>query len=168
MSKTATYSLIASYTVPSSTANYTFSSIPGTFTDLRLVINGVQTGTSANPYIVLNSDTGTNYSITVLSGNGTTATSTRSANASFIYCGIIAEVRNTLIYMSTVDLMDYANTTTNKTVLTRAGNASFGTDAIVGLWRNTAAITSITVDLDAGNWNTGTTFKLYGIQAGNA
>lgn len=160
-----TYEPIATTTLGSSAASYTFSSIPSTFTDLRLVVNGVQTGTSGNPYITLNSDTGTNYSITVLSGNGSSATSSRSSNAAFIYFGITAEVRNTMIFMGTVDLMNYKNTTTNKTVLARAGNASFGTDAIVGLWRNTAAITSITVDLDAGNWNTGTTFTLYGIKA---
>ena len=161
----ATYEPIATTTLGSSAASYTFSSIPSTYTDLRLVINGLQTGTSGNPYITLNSDTGTNYSITVLSGNGTNATSARSSSAAFIYCGIKAEVRNTMIFMSTTDLMNYSNTTTNKTVITRAANASFGTDAIVGLWRNTAAITSITVDLDAGNWNTGSTFTLYGIKA---
>jgi hypothetical protein len=160
-----TYEPIATTTLGSAAASYTFSSIPSTYTDLRLVINGLQTGTSGNPYITLNSDTGTNYSITVLSGNGTTATSSRSTSAAFIYCGITAEVRNTMIFMSTTDLMNYSNTTTNKTVITRAANASFGTDAIVGLWRNTAAITSITVDLDAGNWNTGSTFTLYGIKA---
>lgn len=160
-----TYEPIATTTLGSSAASYTFTSIPSTYTDLRLVINGLQTGTSGNPYITLNSDTGTNYSITVLSGNGTSATSARSSNAAFIYCGITAEVRNTMIFMSTTDLMNYSNTTTYKTVLTRAANASFGTDAIVGLWRNTAAITSITVDLDAGNWNTGSTFTLYGIKA---
>ena len=160
-----TYEPIATTTLGSAAASYTFSSIPSTYTDLRLVINGLQTGTSANPYITLNSDTGTNYSITVLSGNGTTATSSRGTSAAFIYCGITAEVRNTMIFMSTTDLMNYSNTTTYKTVLTRAANASYGTDAIVGLWRNTAAITSITVDLDAGNWNTGSTFTLYGIKA---
>jgi len=113
-----TYEPIATTTLGSSAASYTFSSIPATYTDLRLIINGLQTGTSGNPYIPLNSDTGTNYSITVLSGNGTSATSARSTNASFIYCGITAEVRNTMIFMSTTDLMNYSNTTTYKTVLT--------------------------------------------------
>jgi hypothetical protein len=160
-----TYTPIATTTLGSSAASYTFSSIPSTYTDLRLIVNGVQTGTSGNPYITINSDTGTNYSITVLSGNGSTATSARSTNASFMYFGITAEVRNTLIFTATLDLMNYSNTSTFKTVLSRGNNASFGADAIVGLWRNTAAISSITVDLDAGNWNTGTTFTLYGIAA---
>ena len=33
----------------------------------------------------------------------------------------------------------------------------------VGLWRNTAAITSITILLDSGNYAAGTTATLYGI-----
>ena len=165
MAAGSTYTPIATTTLASAAASYTFSSIPGTYTDLRLVVNGLQTGTSGNPYITVNSDTGTNYSITSLSGNGTSATSSRSSSASFIYFGITAEVRNTMIFMGTVDLMNYSNSTTYKTTLNRGNNASFGTDAIVGLWRNTAAITSITVDLDSGNWNTGSTFTLYGIAA---
>ena len=61
--------------------------------------------------------------------------------------------------------MNYSNATTYKTVITRASNANNGVDAVVGLWRNTAAITSINVFLGTGNLDTGSTFTLYGIKA---
>ena len=64
-----------------------------------------------------------------------------------------------------VQFMNYSNTTTNKTVLSRANNAATGTDAIVNLWRSTAAITSIYVYVPSGNFATGSTFTLYGILA---
>jgi len=49
-------------------------------------------------------------------------------------------------------------------VLSRTNNAATETKAVVGLWRNTAAITSM--DCGTGGANTfqvGTTFTLYGI-----
>jgi hypothetical protein len=61
--------------------------------------------------------------------------------------------------------MNYANTTTYKTVLSRANNSAAGTEAIVGLWRSSAAITSMTVLSETGNIAIGSTFSLYGILA---
>jgi hypothetical protein len=40
-----------------------------------------------------------------------------------------------------------------------------GVDAFVGLWRNTASITSLTVN--GNTFAVGSTFRLYGIEAGN-
>ena len=63
--------------------------------------------------------------------------------------------------------MNYANTTTYKTVLSRdaLNNASDGAvEAFVGLWRSTSAINTIQIKPDSGNFNTGT-FSLYGILA---
>jgi len=59
--------------------------------------------------------------------------------------------------------MNYSNTTTYKTGLVRANSAASGTDAIVGLWRSTAAITSIVATHDTAQFATGSTFTLYGI-----
>ena len=62
--------------------------------------------------------------------------------------------------------MNYSNTTTFKTILMRANNAALGVDAIVGLWRSTAAINEIKVFPTGGaNFETGSTFSLYGIKA---
>ena len=62
----------------------------------------------------------------------------------------------------------YANTTTNKTIISRSNNAGTGVDANVSLWRKTPeAINQIRI-YQANNVATLSTFKLYGIQAGNA
>jgi len=60
--------------------------------------------------------------------------------------------------------MNYANTTTNKTILSRSNAADKGVMATVSLWRNTAAINSITLLASANNFATGSTFSLYGVK----
>jgi hypothetical protein len=62
-----------------------------------------------------------------------------------------------------MNFFNYSNTTTYKTVLTRAGRNNQATEAFVGLWRNTAAITSIS--LTSQTYTTDSTFTLYGIKA---
>ena len=167
MAKTATYSLIASYTFPSAASTYTFSSIPGTFTDLILVGNFKLTTATAFRGRV-NGDTGSNYSGTALSGNGTTAVSQRESGvANWVIAGWQASAEVDFSNSVIINYMDYANTTTYKTALARYGSASKEVDADVLLWRNTAAINSITIYVASGNIDTGSTFKLYGILAGS-
>ena len=179
MPRTATYSLIASYTVPSATSSYTFSSIPGTFTDLLLIANMQGSASAYNnmayPLIRFNSDSGTNYSYTEIfarnTGGGETAVSSRASNID----GIKTIANTSTVFSPNIfQVLDYANATTYKTALNR-GNGNNGTtnvdgtQALVGMWRNTAAITSITIYAGGGNnLVAASTFKLYGIQAGNA
>jgi len=162
----STYTPIATTTLGSSQAGVTFSSISG-YTDLKLVIN-VGTNVNAYPFIQFNSDTGSNYSLTELLGNGSSASSSRGSSLSHIQTFNI-NTTTAIDTMVTWDVMNYANTLTYKTVLERASNAGNGTNAIVGLWRNTAAITSIYVGcINSGvarTFNTGSTFTLYGIKA---
>jgi hypothetical protein len=161
--KTGTYSLINSTTLGSAQSSVTFSPIPGTFTDLVLVIAGVTTSGTEAVGVQFNSDTGSNYSRTVLFGNGSTAASIRDSNSTNSALGVLdsATQGNTIYHF-----MDYANTTTFKTFIARGNVASEQTRAAVGLWRSTSAITSITV-LVSTSFASGTNFKLYGIEAGN-
>jgi hypothetical protein len=68
------------------------------------------------------------------------------------------------------NIQDYSNTTTYKTALSRYNNVPYGAlDGIVNLWRSTSAINTIQLYLDRSEYFLiGSTFKLYGIQAGNA
>ncbi len=159
----STYTPIATTTLGSAAASYTFSSIPSTYTDLVLIVNGGASSTAFNAYIRFNSDTGSNYSITTLSGTGTAAQSARETSATFIRIDKQAAWRSGNRTMNRVNIMNYANTTTNKTVLSRADAPADAVDAIVGLWRNTAAITSILIAAGGVDFATGTTFTLYGI-----
>ena len=164
-----TYTPIATYTVPSAQANYTFSSIPGTYTDLVLIINGAMSINNGGFYARLNGDTGTNYSETNLYGNGTTATSDRDSTASILY--IAARSLSTTVGGTTMimNLMNYSNTTTYKTVLLRENvtDSTYpGTSITTGLWRSTSAITTILLYCSGvATLSAGTTLSLYGILA---
>lgn len=160
---TSTEIPIATTTLGSGVANYTFSSITGTYTDLVLIIAGAGTTSGGNILLQFNSDTGTNYSTTILYGDGSTAGSARASNASSMNIGDLDATTqsNTLI-----NIMNYANTATYKTALGRANrlNAGAATAAKCGLWRSTSAITSVKVFLSTGdNFVSGTTLTLYGI-----
>ena len=159
-----TYEPIQTYTLGSAAPSITFSSIPATYTDLRLVLVGSATG-SASARIQFNSDTGSNYSQTVLYGTGAGVGSYR--NTSFTYVDLTATNNmNTPIVMKTIDLFSYAGSTF-KTILTDESNDLNGSGSVtkcVGLWRSTAAITSILFYLSANNFAIGTTATLYGIK----
>jgi hypothetical protein len=157
----ATYESIATTTLGSAQATVTFSSITGTYTDLVVIIGG-SLAVADNPYIQFNSDTGSNYSRTQMSGDGSTAGSSRSTSATrIVFTGGDLETFNAII-----NINNYSNTTTNKTALLRANSASQRTTATVGLWRSTSAITSITFGNNSGNnFASGTVFTIYGIKA---
>ena len=168
--KTGTYTLINSTTLSTSATSVTFSSIPGTYTDLAIVTFAGNTTVNAYDILVtFNSDTGSNYSRTRLYGNGTSAVSTRDSNVSNIVVGSMNGSASTNGFsVGRYNINDYANTTTYKTMLVRQDTPGSTTFAIVGLWRSTAAITSITFTPEApSNIASGSTFKLYGIEAGN-
>ena len=167
--KTGTYTLIASNTLGSAAASVTFSSIPSTYTDLVLVINAADNAV-ANVYLQMGNgsiDTGSNYSNTILTGNGTTVYSARNSNATkilYAYEGTPPTSPSFGTYI--IHFMNYSNTTTYKTVLSRANSASSGTDAIVGLWRSTSAINQIQLSAQgATTYSTGSTFTLYGVKS---
>lgn len=156
----ATYEPIATTTLSSNAASITFSSIPATYTDLRIIVN-FDASISANAiYLRFNSDTASNYSRTILLGNGTNAISGRSTSITYIPLGGTAAVA--VLY--TVDIFSYAGSTYKTCLSTNSmdNNGSGQVNAQVGLWRSTSAITSIqldtVIDLPAG-----TTATLYGI-----
>ena len=165
MAAGSTYTPIATTTLGSDQASVTFSSISGSYTDLVLVSNVKVSSAGEAVQIRFNSDSGNNYSYTQLSGNGTSAASSRSRNTSIIYISNDGSATN---YGTAItQIMNYSNTTTYKTTLGRFSEASATSWADVGLWRNTAAITSVTLNVSgtSKNLSSGSTFTLYGIAA---
>ena len=86
MAAGATYEPIATTTLGSAANAITFSSIPSTYTDLRLV------GTFLAPdadysdiNVQFNNDTGANYSYTLLLGYGTGTSSVSATNRNNLY-----------------------------------------------------------------------------------
>lgn len=163
----ATYEPIATTTLGSSQTNITFSSISGSFTDLVLVLNGAFVGGAETIGVQFNSDTGSNYSNTILAGSGSSASSGRSSNQTGLSVGTNGYWTTTNEANSIIQIQNYSNNTTYKTALSRSNNASVGVDAIVGLWRSTSAITTIKLYglYSARSFASGTTATLYGIKA---
>lgn len=154
----STYTPIATTTLGSAQSSVTFSSIPSTYTDLVLIVSAKNTSASQNyGYIYFNSDTGSNYSRTVLTGDGSSAASARFSNSIVLATEAVAGKA-----VQTVNIMNYSNTTTYKTMVGRdSNNALVG--AFVSLWRSTAAINTVTCTAYTANFDGGSTFTLYGI-----
>lgn len=158
-----TYEPIATTTLGSAAASVTFSSIPSTYTDLILIIDGSVTG-NAGIQLRFNSDSNSNYSFTRMTGDGTSASSDRSSNATFMELGYyLSTTRN----MNILHIFNYANTTTFKTVLNRANaqSSNIGTQAYVELWRKTPEAINTILIQNANQFTSGSTFTLYGIKA---
>jgi hypothetical protein len=162
MAAGATYTPIATTTLGSAAASYTFSSIPSTYTDLVLVFIGTATGGDYGIQFQLNGDTANNYSATRLYGTGTTAASTRYANNSGIFYG---DIGTSPIVSNISHFQNYASTTTYKTVIGRQNNTNGEVNINAALWRSTAAINSIKVYLYSTNLGSGSQITLYGIAA---
>ena len=166
--KTGTYTLINSSSLGSATASVTFSSIPATYTDLVIVSFAANTGGNGNGIAMqFNSDTASNYSKTYLYGDGTSSVSGRAANQTNMSISNMPISSTGVFSTGIANIADYSNATTYKTVVSRGGAANTGmlVIAYVGLWRSTAAITTITLFSDTGNLAANSTFKLYGIEA---
>jgi hypothetical protein len=170
MAAGATYEPIATQTLASTNISITFSSIAATYTDLRVVLNATVNIAAGNIWVNFNGDTASNYSQTVLNGGGSgSGNSARLTSQTKI---TLADQGNgtssTINQMFTLDIFSYAGST-NKTLLSvdsQDENGSGNVSARVGLWRNTAAITSIALSATTGRlFNIGTTATLYGIKA---
>jgi hypothetical protein len=161
----ATYEPIATTTLGSAASNITFSSIPATYTDLKVVITGTS---SASEYVAVqfNGDTSTNYSRTALFGDGSTVTSNQTTSGNYVRDDALF-TNNTNVAMTSFDVFSYAGSTFKTLLMQGSGdkNGSGIVSRIVGLWRSTSAITSIKLYGAFGaNFNTGTTATLYGIK----
>ena len=160
----STYTPIATTTLGTAQSSVTFSSL-GSYTDIRIIANMQD----SNQYGLLrfNSDSTSKYSRTWLYGDGTNAVSNRTSNATEAYWGATASGSEFLL--NDFNIMNYSNSTTNKTMLVRQTQASSGgqAGAYVYLYRSTSAITSISFISATGGATiaAGSTITLYGIKA---
>jgi len=166
---TNTMVAIQTVTLGSSQSSITFGTggtIPQTYTDLMIVCSPTnnQSINTADLTLNFNGDTTSGlYSRTVLMANGSSAISSRTSGNNIMYLTFYAAPSSGNPSTWIVNVQNYANATTYKTVLARGNNAASGIDATVGLWRNINAITSILVSNTVGTFSAGSTFTLYGI-----
>jgi hypothetical protein len=162
----STYTPIATVTLGSAQNSISFSSISQAYTDLILIATGKNSSSFDAIDIRVGSgslNTGANYSITAMNGNGSAAQSFRDSNAtSMTNMGITSSSRE---QVSIYHFMDYSNTTTFKTVIGRSNVTDFRVAAIVGMFRSTSAIDTIGLRSDNPSYNftAGSTFSLFGI-----
>ena len=157
---------IATATGTGSSNTITFSSIPSGFQHLQ--VRCITSSTVSGNFFVdlnmrFNSDTGSNYNQHWLYGDGSTLTADGQA-ATYCLIGSLGDVNTRAATI--VDIHDYASTTKNKTVRSFNGvdrNGSGYVGLRSSLWRNTTAITSITI-YSGDNFSTNNTFALYGIK----
>lgn len=146
----------------------TFSSIPQTYKHLQLRAIFKSSDTFSND-VWFNNDTGANYDYNNLRGSGTAASAGRNASSS--QAGMILTNGTGSYYgVGIIDFIDYSLTNKFKTVRTLSGLNTNGavTEEIrltSSLWENTSAISSIKISNNgAVNWDSGTSFALYGIK----
>lgn len=162
---TNSYESISTVTVTSSVSSVSFSSIVGTYKHLQLRSLCFGSNNDENLYIRFNGDTGSNYARHYLEGNGSSASASGTAPDTG---GVFSnEYSGTSPYVSVCDILDYTDTNKFTTLRSLSGRDANGSGSIAlrsSLWRNTAAVTSITIYAGAGTLSSGSHFALYGIK----
>lgn len=159
-----TYEPIATTTLGSATSTINFSSIPSTYTDLRVVL--VWQGSAANSSrYYFNNDTTTLYSETQIVGDGASASSSSTTNQSYLYLSGAGGAPTTYPGLTTLDIFSYSGSTYKTTLLTTSDDRNGSGYVIrkVGLYRSTSAINRLDFTINGANFNAGTTATIYGI-----
>jgi len=157
-----------------SQSSVTFSSIPGTYRDLLVVVTGRSTVSALNADVAIrfNGDTGSNYDHILQAQNNTGVAGGAAVTQTFGRMGWLVGATGPANLRSSgkITIYDYASTTFYKQWSSEEQYLRQGTTAgsvfagsYVGDWRSTAAITSITVFPDSGNFVDGTVATLYGV-----
>jgi hypothetical protein len=166
-----TYEPIATTTLSVSAVNITFSSIPQTYTDLRVVIWGTHATGGDITVMRFNGDTATNYTNTYMRS---TSTSTGAVGVNDYGTAPYIALTNrgssaTIPEIAIADIFAYTDTAKFKSVLTESGELRDSTSgqitAFTSIWKNTAAITSIVIKDDSYNLGAGFMATIYGIKA---
>ena len=162
----ATYEPIATTTLGSSASSIDFTSIPSTYTDLRIIVNGKPTSGSFM-WMRYNSDSSTTYSVTSLSGDGSAAASFRTTSAAQLTCKGYSSDDTSQPTLYEIDIFSYTSSTFKTHLCSTSAdyNGSGNVQRFVGLYRSTSAITSVNLLRSASDtFAAGTTATLYGIK----
>jgi hypothetical protein len=157
------YDSIATVTLTSTSSSITFNSIPSTYTHLQIRMKNAQSDPYSGSTMYFNGDTGSNYYVHAITGNGTAAATGAGATSYGMYYS-----GNTTSYgANVIDILDYTSTSKNKTSRSIQGfdlNGSGILAFVSQLWLNTAAITSVTFTDRGQPFQAGTSYALYGIK----
>jgi hypothetical protein len=163
-----TYTLIASNTLTGTTASVTFSSIPGTYTDLVLRFATRDSSSAVFRAIDMSFNSSTsNFSYTRIVGSGSTVTSSRSTTNNGIPAASVGDTATSNTFSNGELYLPNYTASQNKpfsvSVVTENNATEAYATAFAGLWSNTSAISSISFAASA-NFLSGSSFFLYGIK----
>jgi hypothetical protein len=162
---TPTYTPLSKITLNQPAGAVTFSSIPGNFKDLSMVIVTYQIGTGSHTSLFrLNGDVGLNYNEVTMYSSASTLISFKSDGED---SGILTGHTNSTGTgsASIVDFFDYSATNKHKLVLQKGGAVGPTVFSVHTRWASASAINSIQVYANfGGNYQSGSTFTLYGIE----
>ncbi len=156
-----TYTLIDSTVLGSAASSVTFSGISATGKGDLVLVTNIQPPASSvtQAYLRFNSDTGSNYSLVGMYGNGSSAGS-YTATATSLSLSYYGSVGSGGSFLGITHIMDFAESK-HKTVLSRIGSSPVAAEA--GRWANTAAITSLEIFKSGQDFAAGSSFYLYQI-----
>lgn len=167
------YTKISETVLSGTQASVTFSSIPQTFRSLRIetTTRGDFAAGSIAWGLRFNSDASALYNFQQVIINGTSVTASQAQSETRGYLGEISANTATANCASehVTTIHNYTGTSFFKqaislmNMVTGVGASGLHVREIGTLWRSTAAITSITLLPDSGNFVSGSTFSLYGM-----
>lgn len=172
-----TYQLIASAT-PSGVNSTTFSSIPSTYTDLviRASTRSDVASYTSSLQIVLNGDTASNYNFDAMNADPVNATITSQAitGTNNMYIRWINAASSTASTFAPTEIIfpQYSSTSFTKQAYStsyQSNNQTIGLNTMAqytNWWNSTAAINSMQISLQSGNFVSGSRLDLYGIKKG--
>jgi hypothetical protein len=161
----SSYDSIATVTVGvGGSSSISFTSIPSTYKHLQIRTFVLQSAAD-NFYMQLNSDTAANYSWHQLTGDGASAGAYGTVGASNMLVGNVNSAATSYGSGAVIDIFEYANTNTYKTVRSLLGSDANGSGLVAlrsGNWRSTSAVSSITIGASSGSFKQYSSFALYG------
>ena len=168
-----TFELIQTTVLGTAAASITFSSLDlypqYKHLQLRVVArtSRASVNSGAQAWIQFNGDTSASYARHQLWNTDNTVTSGGIASSNFAAYARLTTLRDAWMGSAIVDILDFSNP--NKNTTTRSMTGMLGSEEtrvglVSGLWANTAAVTSITLTAEQGNYEVNSRFSLYGVK----
>jgi hypothetical protein len=162
-----TYKLIQTLSVTGGAgqAAIDFTSIPQTYTDLKLVLSSRNT-TAENAVNVSFNGTTSTYTATILFGNGASPASNSPAARTILYSNFSADTAS--VFANAEVYISGYTSSNQKSFFSETAQENNATTSyqifLAGLWNGTDAITQLTLTSNSGNLAQFTSASLYGIK----
>jgi hypothetical protein len=173
-----TYELISSNVLSTTATSVTFSAIPSTYTDLIMKWSSRTNSASTSSFttFVFNGSASTQYSTRILYSNGSTVSNDAVSNRADLFSEFLSaggSSTSSTFSNSEFYIPSYTSSLNKPISITGNTESNVGVgphiNMIAGLWRNTSAITSITIYSGStasptDSFVAGSSFYLYGIK----